>query len=377
MEVKIGIDARLLYYQRGGIAQYTRHLIHELLQLDRVSESYFVLASRKDADQAAHLVPGDPGARWVKLWTPPHHRFEQLALPIELARLRLDLLHSPDFIPPFSGRFRRVITVHDLNFLLYPEFLTAESRRYYNAQIKRAVAVADHILADSHATRDDLVRLLGVPDEKISVVWLAAKAVYRRLPPDTVQEQLARHRLTPGYVLFSGTLEPRKNLPGLLQAYHSLLARLPDIPPLLIAGRRGWLYDGIWAQVERLELAKRVRFVENPEDEELAALYNGAGVLVLPSFYEGFGLTVLEAMACGVPVIAANRASLPEIAGGAALLVEPEDTGALAEALEQVLTGPALRARLIEAGQLQAARFSWTTTAQQTLAVYRQVLAGV
>jgi glycosyltransferase involved in cell wall biosynthesis len=371
MDVKIGIDARLLYYQRGGIAQYTRRLIHELLQLDRAGESYLVLASRKDASP-----PGGPRARSVKLWTPPHNRFEQLILPIELARLRLDLLHSPDFIPPFSAHFRRVITVHDLNFLLYPEFLTADSRRYYNAQINRAVAVADHILADSHATANDLVRHLGVPEDKISVVWLAAKEVYRRLPPDVVQEQLARHCLTPGYVLFTGTLEPRKNLPGLLRAYHSLLARLTDIPPLLIAGRCGWLYDEIWAQVERLELGRRVHFVENPEDEELAILYNGASVLVLPSFYEGFGLPVLEAMACGTPVIAANRASLPEIAGGAALLVEPEDIDALAEALRHVLTEAALRARLIEAGLVQAARFSWAATARQTLAVYRRVLAG-
>lgn len=144
----IGIDARLIYYQRGGIGQYIIHLVQMLARMS-TGDEYVILRSRKER---ATLVRA-PRFQDVPLWTPPHNRFEQLALPMELARLRLDLLHSPDFIPPWRGRFRRLITVHDLTFLYYPEFLTAESRRYYNDQIERAVHVADHISADSTATQ--------------------------------------------------------------------------------------------------------------------------------------------------------------------------------------------------------------------------------
>ncbi len=369
---RIGIDARLLYYQRGGIAQYTRHLIRELAQLDHAGDQYVILQSRKDS--LPETLPNARCIRYASLWTPPHNRFEQWTLPLELARLGLDLLHSPDFIPPFRGAFRRVITVHDLNFLLYPQFLTAQSRRYYNGQIRRAVAAGNHILADSHATRHDLVRLLGAPPEKITVVWLAANPLYRRLSSDETQAALAQYQLAPSYVLFTGTFEPRKNLPGLLAAYRALRESWRDAPPLVLAGRRGWLYDEIFAHIETLNVSAWVRFIENPDDETLRALYNGAGVFVLPSFYEGFGLPVLEAMACGAPVIIANRASLPEIAGQAALLIEPEDTSALSGAIFRVLTDPILRAQMARAGLAQAMRFSWEKTAQETSAIYHQVL---
>ncbi len=367
----IGIDARLLHYQRGGIAQYTRQLVRELAQMENDERRrYIVLQSRKDGDTLAER----PRMQRANLWTPPHNRFEQWTLPVELARWRLDLLHSPDFIPPFRGRFRRVITVHDLNFELYPQFLTAESRRYYNGQIRRAVAVADHILADSHATRDDLVRLLDVPPGKITVVWLAPNPIYRRLPPEEYGLALNKLGLDAGYILFTGTLEPRKNLPGLLAAYRALRDSQPAAPLLVLAGRRGWLYDEVFSRIEQLRLSTSVRFIENPPDQDLLALYNGAGVFVLPSFYEGFGLPVLEAMTCGAPVIAANRASLPEVAGQAARLIEPEDTAELTDALLQVLGDPALRARMIDGGYAQAARFSWAETARQTRAVYYKIL---
>jgi glycosyltransferase involved in cell wall biosynthesis len=298
-------------------------------------------------------------------------------LPLELRRLRLDLLHSPDFIPPFTGRFKRVITVHDLNFLYYPQFLTAQSRRYYNDQIERAVQIADHILADSHATRLDLTKLLNVPEEKITVVWLAPNAgVYRLLNPAEIAAARARLQLPDRFILFVGTLEPRKNVAGLLRAYRLLLDHDPHSPDLILAGSRGWLFDETRALIDGLRLGEHARWIDSPPDSDLAALYSAATVFVLPSHYEGFGLTVLEAMACGVPCIISDRGSLPEIAGGAAKEIDPDDVLELAEAMTGVLNDVQLQQQLRHKGLERVAEFSWERCARETLNIYQQVLGA-
>jgi glycosyltransferase involved in cell wall biosynthesis len=365
--LNIALDARLVYYQRGGIGQYILHLIEEFARLGP-GDDLIVLRSRQE--------PGPLASRFreVPLWTPPHNRFEQIVLPIELARLGIDLLHSPDFIPPFRGHFRRLITIHDLTFLYYPQFLTGASRRYYNDQIEHAVHVADHISADSTNTKDDLVRRLNVPADKVTVVWLAQDAAYRPLDVSACAPVLARHNLEPGYFLFIGTLEPRKNVTGLLTAYRALGDRRPSTPQLVLAGRRGWLYDEIFSRIAALKLDDRVRFVENAPNEDLVAFYNSARLLGLPSFYEGFGLTVLEAMACGTPVVCSERGSLPEVAGDAALLINPDDLDGLANAMERAMEDEPLRAQMRSRGLAQAAKFSWEKTARETAALYRAIL---
>ncbi len=367
--MQIGLDARLAYYRRySGIGQYIVHLAEQLAGLDQ-TRSYVVIHSRKDHHPPHHARAGLRAA-----WTPSHHRWEQLIFPLELTRLRLDLLHSPDFIPPFAGRFKRVITVHDLNFLYYPQFLTVESRRYYNDQIQRAVETADHILADSYATRLDLIKLLNVPEDKISVVWLAPDEAYNPLPPDRLAAARSRLQLPESYVLFAGTLEPRKNVAGLLRAYRSLLDQCNHPADLILAGSRGWMFDETQALINSLRLAGRVRWIDSPDTADLSVLYNAATVLALPSHYEGFGLTVLEAMACGTPTIISDRGSLPEIAGDAALLVDPDDDGALTEMLRRVLSDQELRAVLHNRGLARAAQFSWERCTRETLAVYEHVL---
>ncbi|NLF00971.1 MAG: glycosyltransferase family 4 protein [Anaerolineales bacterium] len=187
---------------------------------------------------------------------------------------------------------------------------------------------------------------------------------------------LATHGLTPGYVLFVGTLEPRKNVPGLLRAYRLVRDRGVTEEPLVLVGGKGWLYQDVFEQTDRLGLREHVRFLHGVEDAALPALYNGAGVLVIPSFYEGFGLTALEAMACGTPVIAAQRASLPEVVGEAGLLVDPDDPQAIADAMARVLNDRVLHSAMRVSGLAQAARFTWEQTARTTLAVYRAVLGS-
>jgi len=368
-DVRIGIDARMLAYRRGGIAGYVAHLLPALAALDARSE-YRVLRNWRDRTRQE---PG-PNFRRATVWTPCHHRLERWSLGAEVARLRLDLLHSPDFIPPAFGARRSVVTVHDLNFLYYPQFLTSDSLRYYAGQIEWAARRADHILADSEATRQDLIRLLAVPPEKVTTVHLAADPAFRPLPPPQVEATLARYGLRRGYLLFVGTLEPRKNLPGLLAAYRILLDRGETDAPLVVVGGHGWLYEETFARVEELGLADRVLFLHAVPDADLPAIYNGAALLATPSFYEGFGLPPLEAMACGTPVVAAERGSLPEVVGEAGVLIDPEEPEAIAAGMAQVLDEPDLQARLREAGLARAARFTWQETARRTLEVYREVV---
>jgi len=368
--VRIGIDARILGYRQGGIAQYVLHLLAALSAIDSATD-YYVLHSRRERDRRRF----GPNFRPATLWTPPHHRLERWSLGMEVSRLGLDLLHSPDFIPPAFGARRFVVTVHDLNFIYYPQFLTVESRRYYADQIAWAVRKAHHVLTNSETTRRDVIRLLDVPLEKVTTTYLAADPTFRPLPQPTVRETLNRYGLRSGYLLFVGTLEPRKNLPGLFTAYRRLLDRRVTDAPLVVVGGRGWLCEEVFASLEDLRLTDRVRFLDAVPNADLPALYNGASLLALPSFYEGFGLTALEAMACGTPVVISDRGALPEVVGEAGVQVDPDDPEGIAEGMAAVLCDPDLRQRLERLGKARAAEFSWERTARETLEVYRRVLA--
>lgn len=365
--MRIGIDARLLAYRTGGISTYIAQLLRALADLD-TGHDFLAFKSRK-----AKQSPAPPTMRCATLWTPCHHRFERTALSAELARFRLDVLHSPDFIPPRRGARRHVITVHDLTFLHYPQHLTAESRRYYNDQIETAVRQADQILTDSQASRDDLVAMLGVPAERITVHRLGIDARFH--PPSA--EELARVRkrwgLPDAYFLFVGTFEPRKNIIGLVDAYSVLRGRQPTAPPLVLAGSRGWLYEETIAHIERAGLDDRVLLRENLPTEDLPGLYGSAIALITPSFYEGFGLPALEAMACGTLPIVSNRSSLPEVTGSVGALVEPENLDSIAGAMERALLDEAWRAEQRTAGLARAATFRWEDTARVALAAYTQL----
>ena len=369
----VGLDVRLTYYTGGGIARYIRHLAADLPGLDpHLAFTHFY--------RRGHSATFSAQARRVDCWTPAHHRFERLALAAEIWPSRLDLLHSPDFIPPQAGYRRSLITVHDLTFLIYPEFLTPDSRHYYNDQIRWAVRHSSAIAADSQATKADLVRLLDVAAEKVTVIPLGLEPIFTPAPLDSQQSAGAppvdRHGLTQGYVLFVGTFEPRKNVGGLLTAYARLRQEWQDAPQLVLAGRRGWLFESTLRQMNELKLGGHVQVLGDVEEQELPGLYRRAGLFILPSFYEGFGFTVLEAMGCGIPAVIANRASLPEIAGDAALAVDPDDVEAIADALYRGLTDSTLRQSLIGKGLARATQFTWQNTARATLDLYRRVLGS-
>ena len=355
----IGIDTRLTYYRKGGISTYIRRLVTALESLDHANR-YTIFHSRKASESLTQRF------RRAALWTPAHHRIESIALSVELARFNLDVFHSPDFIPPLRGARRHVITVHDLNFLHYPQYLTEESRSYYNGQIERAVRQADHILADSAATKTDLVNMLNVPADKITVHMLGVDESFRPLPPETLEPYRRELDLPEKFLLFVGTFEPRKNIIGLLEAYQML----PDAPPLVLAGQRGWLFDGTMQRIQQMKLADRVLWRENVSQQALPALYNLASALILPSFYEGFGFPPLEAMACGTVPIVSNDSSLPEVVGDVGALINPDDPATIAQAIERALNDSEWVRVQQAAGLERAATFTWDNTARIVLSVY-------
>ncbi|MBE2233791.1 MAG: glycosyltransferase family 4 protein [Anaerolinea sp.] len=372
--MRIAIDARIAHYTSAGIGQYAVHLAQALARLDQANQ-YVLLQSRKDQ----RTLVDEPHVQRQGLWTPSHHRWEQGALAVEfrfrptLRRLKIDLLHSTDFIPPLHLRgFKSVITVHDLAFLRWPHFLTEESARYYG-QVEGAVERADHIIAVSESTQNDLVKLLGAPADKITVVYEAADPLYR---PMARAEALAalrgKYPLPDEFVLFVSTIEPRKNIVTLLHAYRRLLDAYKLDVGLVLAGATGWLSDQIFETVEQLDLQRHATFLGRVPNGDLACLYNLARCLAHPALYEGFGLTPLEAMACGTPVVVSNVSSLPEVVGDAALLIDPNSPEELAVALQRVLTDETLSASLRAKGLARARTFSWERTAEETLAVYRR-----
>lgn len=365
----IGIDARLVYYSQAGIGQYILHLVNGLAEVGGRHE-FYLLQSRKDET----TILDRPNFRRISLWTPSHHRFERYALNVELMRLGLDVLHSPDFIPPHRPSCKSVITVHDLAFLLYPHFLTKESARYYG-HIDQAVRWTDHIIAVSESTKRDTIRHLGVPEDKITVVYEAANPIFRPIDRQEARQRVRdRHGIDSRFILFVSTIEPRKNVPTLLRALWQLKECYKEDVHLVLAGGKGWLFEDVFAAVEQLKLDSCVHFVGRVSSEDLLYLYNAAELLAHPAFYEGFGLPPLEAMACGLPTIVSNVASLPEVVGDAGLLIDPHDVDELTVTMWRVLNDSELAHEMRAKGLRQAARFSWTRAARETLAIYERAL---
>ncbi len=364
----IGVDYTAAVRQGAGIGRYTRGIVGALARLDQLNR--YTLVVPRDA----RPIPTDTDRmRCLRLplneWplTIAWHRL-RLPLYVELFTGRLDLFHSPDFVLPPVRRARTVVTVHDLSFLRYPECAARGLVSYLSAVVPRSLRRADLILADSAWTKQDIVDLLGMPADKIAVVPAGVGPEFRPIARrDDLERVRERYRLPPRFILHVGTLEPRKNLLRLMEALRALPD--PDVALVLVGGK-GWLYDDIFAGVQRLGLTGRVIFPGYIAEADLPAVYNLAIVLAYPSLYEGFGIPPLEAMACGTPVVCSHSSSLPEVAGDAALMVDPLDTAALTHALQRVLDDGSLRADLRRRGLEQAQRFTWDAAAQRLLAAY-------
>ena len=369
--MRIGVDARIFYHRPAGIGWYTHRLLTALAQVD--TENFYVLLQHRKQPQPIVQAP-----RFSRetLFAPTHHPLEQWLLSFETRMKKLDLIHSPDFIPPLHNRIPAVITIHDLAFLLYPQFITASSARYYG-QVEDAVKRARRIIAVSHSTKRDIVNLLGAPERKIDVIYEASAPFYRQIPQDEARQILTRANihLPERFILSVGTIEPRKNLKTLIHAYHHLRQRYHVDAPLVLAGSSGWLAEDVYKLVAQLGLEDVVHFMGHTPNEHLLALYNLTTVLAHPAHYEGFGLPPLEAMACGAPVVCSDAGSLPEVVGDAALLAPPEDDEAWTVALHRVLEDSHLQGSLSQKGLARAKTFSWEKAARETLDTYRRAVA--
>ncbi|MEI7769404.1 MAG: glycosyltransferase family 1 protein [Chloroflexales bacterium] len=368
--MRIGIDARLNAYRQGGIAQYTRLLLAAMAPL--VGDDTLIALQHRRQPQPMTVARN---VRRALLHTPPHNRFEPLALPIELLPQRLDLLHCPDFVAPRLRLCPAVVTIHDLAFLRFPAILDANARRYYG-QVRASAHAAQAVIAVSESTRADIVDLLGLPPERVDVVYEAAAPSFRPAEVGAGEQITVNGRAlrAGGFALFVSTIEPRKNLETLLRALRVCLDLRPQAGyRLAIAGVRGWLDGPVFDLIRELRLDDHLDFLGWPQPSQLIWLYSACRLYLNPSLYEGFGLPVLEAMACGAPTLVADTSSLPEVAGEAARLIPPRDVAAWAEAIRDLWADDAARADLARRGPAQAARFSWERAARETLAIYRRV----
>jgi glycosyltransferase involved in cell wall biosynthesis len=364
----IGIDAsRAATARRTGTEWYSLHVIRGIL---RLVEGRHAVRLYSNGPLPPELFPRAEtrSIPFRRLWT--HARLSG-----EMLLRSPDVLFVPAHVLPLVHPRASVVTVHDLGYLTYPEAHKEGDRRYLDWSTRWNALQAAALLADSEATKADLVRAYGAKPDKIHVVYLGRdERIAQVTNPLRLAEIRAKYDLAQRYFLYLGTLQPRKNLERVVQAFEAICGR-PELNgmQLALAGRKGWLSDSLFARVESAGLGERVVFPGYIPDEDVPALLSAATAFVFPSLYEGFGIPVLEAGGCGVPVITSNTSSLPEVAGDAALLVDPHDVDAIAEAMYRVVTDPDLAAELTRRGHENVKRFSWEKCARETLAVLESV----
>jgi glycosyltransferase involved in cell wall biosynthesis len=376
--MRIGFDGRVLTRRIGGIGRYAIHLIEALLALSaqKCANLELVIFTAPQMERA--LVEGS-GAHLCERYRRIKSTLlrSSALLPAGIVLEHLDLFHGLDQsgIPLFFKAGKYIVTVHDVIPLVLPWAFPIKHRLVLATALARIKRQAEMVIVPSTAAADDVVHYLQIERQRIIVVPMGCEARFQPIGDAASAPRLRRrYGLPEHYILFVGTLEPRKNIKALLQAFALLLAEKPqDEPKLVVAGGRGWGHTDWLETTHALGLRDHVHFTGFVDDDDLPDLYRGAALFVYPSLYEGFGLPVLEAMACGTPVITSNRSSLPEVAGDAALLVDPTQPQALAAAMTSMLRDGELRQVLRSKGLTRAREFTWDAVAQKTLAVYDAV----
>jgi glycosyltransferase involved in cell wall biosynthesis len=374
----IGIDYTPAYEQGGGIGRYVRDLVTALtdtasqeakykLFVSGVTDQKPLFLSQNASWHTTRLSP-----KWLaRLW----HR-ARLPLVMETFTGEIDLFHATDFVmPPLRRKTRSLLTVHDLSYLLLPETASPGLRRYLMQVVPRSIKCADHILADSQSTKNDLIAHYNVNVDKITVLYSGVDARFVPIKKDgqNTDTLIKKYKLPHNpFILSVGTVQPRKNYARIVQAL-AILRQQHDVD-LVIAGGKGWLEDEMYRVIDQTHMNDHVHLIGFVDDQHLPWLYNQASIFAFPSLYEGFGLPVLESMACGTPVITSNVSSLPEVAGNAAIMINPYDVEALAYNMSKILSDTQARKQMIVRGFEQIEKFSWNNSAQQLQEIYLNML---
>lgn len=350
----IGINALLLKEQKSGTIRYVYNLIENLSQIDYRNK--YTIFKRKKALKS-NLVR----ITWEHLFLNKH-----------LVKNDIDLLHSTAFVSPIACPIKTVLTIHDLAYFFYPHLFPKIKVLYYRKLIPHSISRAQMIIAISENVKKEIIDFFKVEPDKIDVIYYGLEKIYKFIDKEISKKEVFKiFGIKERFILFVGTIEPRKNLETLLEAFYILNKKLKEYK-LVVAGPWGWLYSDVLKIIKKLNLKEKIIFTGYVDSSDLLYLYNACDLFAYPSLYEGFGLPVLEAFACGAPVITSNVSSMPEISGGAALLVNPRDSKSLADRMISVIESETLRKELIEKGIRRARCFTWDQAAKRTLSVYER-----
>jgi glycosyltransferase involved in cell wall biosynthesis len=367
----IGIDGIPLATLKSGIGHYTLELASALAV--GFPEHFFQLI----APVAVELEPDSLPSNLAVIQVPVNalrRRWWTIGLPLYVRQNRLTLYHGTNYNIPLWRRCPTVVTIHDLSLLLYPETHREDLVLRARRRLPTMTRLAAHVITDSESVKREITEHLGIPAQKITAVPLAPRRAFQRMDPQEAKTALQRLGIEEQFILFVGTVEPRKNLITLIRAFDALMRETDLRPQLVIAGQKGWLTDELYASVDHSALKDRVLFTGYVSDTDLRALYSSCQASVYPSLYEGFGLPPLEAMACGAPVITSRIPVIMETSEGAAVLIDPVSTSELTAALAELLSSSSKRRELREAGLRRAGQYTWEITARRTFEVYQRVL---
>ena len=379
--MRIALDYTAGIRQEAGIGNYVRSLLDAMLALDKANEYTLITSGRPTSERP---FPDAPNVRGRTVFIPDRYLNVlwyrlRAPLPANLFTGKIDIYHGPDFVlPPLGAKIRKVVTIHDLAFLEHPEYAVPSLAAYLRKVVPESVAAADVVAAVSHDVARTLIEHFQTPREKITIIPNGLRPHFKRITdPILLGATANKFGLKHPLVLGVGTLEPRKNHLGLIKAFHQAQSAKKNRPAMLaLAGGQGWLYEETKQLVADLKLEKKVRFLGRVSDLELAVLYSLADIFAFPSFFEGFGVPPLEAMACGAPVITSNTSSLPEVVGDAALTVDPHNIDELATAITRLLGDEQLREELRQKGFERAQLYTWPNSAQKMLEVYQELYNG-
>ncbi len=355
--MRIGIDVQTTLGQKSGFGFYVKNLVEHLEKIDTKNE-YVLIAPEGQRD----------------FNTFQRFFWDQFSFPKKAKQAKVDILHQPCFSAPLFYSGKIVLTIHDLISHYFPQNMPTGSRLYFSKWMPLTYNRAEKIIAISHNTKKDIMSLLKIPEEKIVVIHSAVGDEFRPIEnKEKIQEVKAKYKTGEKFILDVGTLEPRKNLPFLVRAYHLALQEGKINHNLVLTGKKGWYYESLFDLIKELKLEDRVILPGYVPDEDLPALYNAADLFCFPSLYEGFGFPPLEALSCGTPVIAADNSSIPEVVDNAGILLPIDDEKVWAENIIKVLNNSDLQKELSLKGLAQAKKFSWSKTAAETIAVYESI----